>query len=94
MNQQFCKTFNPLNNIFIHFARWDDETAKVDIHQKSNIYDNLDTDDYETKQVMMTMTTLMMMTIRRRDRVNNNNDDDILEKVRIQNGGGSRAQRV
>ena len=44
-----CKTFNPLNNIFIHFARWDDETAKVDIHQKSHIYDNLDTDDYETK---------------------------------------------
>ena len=49
MNQQFCKIFNPLNNIFIHFARWDDETAKVDIHQKSNIYDNLDTGDYETK---------------------------------------------
>ena len=49
VNQQFCKTFNPLNNIFIHFERWDDETAKVDIHQKSNIYDNLDTDDYETK---------------------------------------------
>ena len=41
--------------------------------------------------LMMTMTTLMMMTIRKRDSVNNNNDDDILEKVRIQKGGGRRA---
>ena len=61
-----CKTFNPLNNIFIHFARWDDETAKVDIHQKSNIYHNLDTDEIRVMMLTMIMKpntkTMTMIT--------------------------------